>query len=150
MRSAAVSFVFIFAMIAGCAAQTEPEPIGESLAGLQSLCTSDDDCGGGTCNTSQCLSCCAPGEVCIAVCCGTCESPRPPRPSQCLQVLCAEGYEPITDALGCDHGCRPITGTPCGPGRCAAGQVCCNESCGICTEPGGFCTQQICEPIELL
>ena len=32
----------------------------------------------------------------------------------------------------------------CGPTTCARGQVCCNESCGICTPPGGFCTQQFC------
>ena len=25
------------------------------------------------------------------------------------------------------------------------GQVCCNESCGICALPGGACTQQICD-----
>jgi hypothetical protein len=35
-------------------------------------------------------------------------------------------------------------GPRCGEARCDRGQVCCNESCGICTEPGGFCTQQFC------
>ena len=39
---------------------------------------------------------------------------------------------------------------PCGDGFCPAGQVCCNDSCGICTEPGGYCTEQFCEPIPLL
>lgn len=34
----------------------------------------------------------------------------------------------------------------CGPTVCAAGQVCCNESCGVCTEPDGACTQQACNP----
>jgi hypothetical protein len=29
---------------------------------------------------------------------------------------------------------------------CPAGQECCNASCGICVEPGGYCTQQGCEP----
>lgn len=38
------------------------------------------------------------------------------------------------------------TGGPCGPTRCQQGEVCCNESCGICTPPGGMCTQQFCEP----
>ncbi len=28
---------------------------------------------------------------------------------------------------------------PCGPTTCAAGTVCCNESCGICTLPGATC-----------
>lgn len=35
-------------------------------------------------------------------------------------------------------------GEACGPATCRAGEVCCNESCGICTKPGGFCTQQVC------
>jgi hypothetical protein len=35
-------------------------------------------------------------------------------------------------------------GEPCGNTTCAVGQVCCNASCGICTEPGMFCTQQAC------
>jgi hypothetical protein len=35
-------------------------------------------------------------------------------------------------------------GEACGPTTCAAGQVCCNASCGICTDPGMFCTQQAC------
>jgi hypothetical protein len=43
------------------------------------------------------------------------------------------------------HG-KDKTGVACGPNTCAAGDVCCNESCGICTPPGGMCTQQFCEP----
>ena len=36
-------------------------------------------------------------------------------------------------------------GVRCGDGRCGAGEVCCNASCGICTPPDGVCTQQVCE-----
>jgi hypothetical protein len=36
--------------------------------------------------------------------------------------------------------------TPCGDTVCTGGQVCCNASCGICTQPDQFCTQQACEP----
>lgn len=43
------------------------------------------------------------------------------------------------------HG-KDKTGPACGPNTCAAGDVCCNESCGICTPPDGMCTQQFCEP----
>ena len=32
----------------------------------------------------------------------------------------------------------------CGKKLCLAGQICCNESCGICTAPDGFCTKQLC------
>ena len=38
-------------------------------------------------------------------------------------------------------------GPRCGNHFCPQGEVCCNESCGICTPPGGFCTMQYCEPI---
>ena len=34
----------------------------------------------------------------------------------------------------------------CGPSVCTGGMVCCNASCGTCTPPGGFCTQQACSP----
>lgn len=32
----------------------------------------------------------------------------------------------------------------CGTKTCAAGEFCCNESCGICATIEGFCTQQVC------
>jgi hypothetical protein len=46
-------------------------------------------------------------------------------------------------ASGCGHG-GAGNGVACGKARCAAGDVCCNASCGICTPPGGVCTQQVC------
>jgi hypothetical protein len=39
-------------------------------------------------------------------------------------------------------------GEACGETTCDADQVCCNPSCGICTEPGGACTEQACEPTK--
>jgi hypothetical protein len=36
-------------------------------------------------------------------------------------------------------------GEPCGSATCDLNQVCCNESCGICTEVGGVCTAQYCD-----
>jgi hypothetical protein len=36
-------------------------------------------------------------------------------------------------------------GAACGRVTCAAGQVCCNASCGICTEPGGACDMMFCQ-----
>jgi hypothetical protein len=37
-----------------------------------------------------------------------------------------------------------LAGTTCGNVRCPPTTTCCNASCGICVEPGGFCTQQVC------
>ena len=56
--------------------------------------------------------------------------------------LCIEGYHWDSSPSVC--GCVP-DGEPCGPVTCAAGLVCCNESCGICTEPGGGCIKIFCE-----
>ena len=39
-------------------------------------------------------------------------------------------------------------GVQCGPTTCASSDVCCNESCGICTPPGGFCTQGLCSAAD--
>jgi len=44
---------------------------------------------------------------------------------------------------GCGHG-GAGGGVACGKARCAAGDVCCNASCGICTPPAGACDQQLC------
>ncbi len=33
---------------------------------------------------------------------------------------------------------------PCGNAVCAAGQVCCNQRCGICAAPTASCSQQVC------
>merc|ERR1712192_248640 len=35
-------------------------------------------------------------------------------------------------------------GPECGPNTCEIGEVCCNESCGICAPPDGACTQEFC------
>jgi|GEM_PF-2952046 len=40
-------------------------------------------------------------------------------------------------------------GGPCGTSFCGPGTFCCNRSCSICAPIGGFCTQQICPPIEI-
>lgn len=52
----------------------------------------------------------------------------PPAPSS------ADGSKPPAGA----------NGVACGPTTCKPGESCCNESCGICTPEGGFCTQQAC------
>ena len=60
-------------------------------------------------------------------------------------VLCIQGYH-SNQHCQCvpDNGNQ--AGVACGTTTCTRGDVCCNDSCGICTPPGGFCTQQICAP----
>lgn len=41
------------------------------------------------------------------------------------------------------QGDRPVE--QCGTVVCPPGKVCCNASCGICTDPGEFCIQIACE-----
>jgi hypothetical protein len=37
----------------------------------------------------------------------------------------------------------------CGPNTCNVGELCCNESCGICVAPGASCTHQRCDGITI-
>jgi hypothetical protein len=62
-------------------------------------------------------------------------------------ALCDDGlvFDAAPEVCACvpdDDGAERVQ---CGPSTCAAGEVCCNESCGICTEPGGVCIQQACD-----
>ena len=98
---------------------------------------------------------CAEGEVCCNESCGICTPPG----QACTQQLCGPACPPLTCLLYCEYGLKrdangceicecnpPPEVVVCGPVTCAAGQVCCNESCGICTLPGEACTQQVCGP----
>jgi hypothetical protein len=102
-------------------------------------------------------SVCEPGQVCCNPSCGVgtapggaCDLARctdpPPRPVDAgldcsgIAALCVTGTVWSVEACGC------VPGEPCGTATCTGGQLCCNESCGICTEPDGACTQQLCEP----
>jgi hypothetical protein len=76
---------------------------------------------------------CAKGEVCTTED-GVCNPPPGCRPGMACPAVC---YGTCRSAT---------TGPACGPTTCAPGQVCCNRSCGICTPPGGLCTQQVCPP----
>jgi len=62
---------------------------------------------------------------------------------QCVRAPC----DPVPE-------CKPdvapqAAGTACGKNTCAAGQVCCNDSCGICTEPGKGCIKMLCRDGQL-
>lgn len=72
---------------------------------------------------------CGAGQVCEMreVQCVTAPCPAQP--------VCVDDVEP------------PALGEACGGVTCAADRVCCNASCGICTAPGEFCTQQACQPV---
>ncbi len=84
---------------------------------------------------------CPPGQVCTQVCqeVGNCGGSCP------VVIDCAGGTHFDEETCACvpDEG---VVGTPCGDNLCDLGEVCCNSSCGICTEPGGVCTQQYCPP----
>jgi len=62
----------------------------------------------------------------------------------CIQAPC----DPVAECVSDDADTKPAQegqGQACGKNTCAAGQVCCNASCGICTEPGGVCIQLACD-----
>ena len=68
------------------------------------------------------------------------------RPSRAV-LLCL-----VSALLGCSGGVvveRDLAldggGPLCGDGECDVGEVCCNDSCGICAAPGGVCSQSLCD-----
>jgi hypothetical protein len=101
-----------------------------------SVCAAGEVC----CNES-CGICTPPGGACIEIYCGG-GDPPPPDPGGCsgIAALCIEGTAWSVEECAC------VPGAACGSAVCANGDVCCNASCGICTPPGGVCTQQLCEP----
>lgn len=63
-------------------------------------------------------------------------------------MLCAM-LRHVIRAIGfclCLASCGPATQVKCGKTLCPVGQVCCNESCGICAPPEGACIQLACVP----
>jgi hypothetical protein len=62
---------------------------------------------------------------------------------QCVRAPC----DPVPE---CKPDAAPAAGGgACGKSTCAAGQVCCNSSCGICTEPGKGCIKMFCHDGQL-
>jgi hypothetical protein len=129
----AFSFVVIFGALfglSGCSAatdgpDTDPSPESTEQAASANACHTK-------CNK------CPPNQVCAQYCVlsGNCGS------SCNIIALCIQGY--MWDDKSCSCIPDPNAGEACGSSVCPAGQVCCNSSCGICTDPGGFCTQQVC------
>jgi hypothetical protein len=62
---------------------------------------------------------------------------------QCITTPCDPVPECVPDTQGTDAAAPDAQA--CGKATCAPGLVCCNPSCGICTEPGGVCIQLACE-----
>ena len=69
--------------------------------------------------------------------------------TQCVEIICGCEGSDCDELFGtveqCEASCLG-SGVSCGPKTCARGQVCCNESCGVCTKPGGACPAIGCEP----
>lgn len=103
---------------------------------------------------------CGPGTHCEVVEVQCITTPCPPL-AECVPdqgCACTEQYEPVCGVDGttygnaCMAGCAGVSiahkgecgAISCGPNTCTDGLVCCNASCGICTKPGMFCTQQAC------
>jgi hypothetical protein len=67
-----------------------------------------------------------------------------PATNPCAATLCPTGTTcEVMDGAGV---CISDGTEACGSSTCAKGDVCCNPSCGVCTAPGMFCTQQACNP----
>jgi hypothetical protein len=96
-------------------------------------------CDSGPIAVCEVMGLCVEGYVWDAV---SCRCEKAPVEVCYALALCVEGY--VWDAQSCRCEKDPTQGEACGSKTCPSGQVCCNSSCGICTEPGGLCTQQVC------
>ena len=100
---------------------------GGSAGGVGSVgCASSESCPSGQiCTTEQ----------------GACEAPPGCRGTTSTLVACP---------AVCYGVCKPKDlvpppkGEPCGKNTCAVGEICCNDSCGICTPPGAGCVTVDC------
>lgn len=52
---------------------------------------------------------------------------------------------PVPAAAPAPEGAPSVLVESCGTNTCRVGQVCCNESCGICAQPGDTCDQGTCD-----
>jgi hypothetical protein len=109
------------------------DPTGAAGSGAAGRGGGGSGAGGGGGAPCASTGACAAGEICTTED-GVCNAPPG----------CGAG---VSCPAVCYGNCRPAKDGPeCGATRCAAGMVCCNDSCGICTPPNGGCTKQICLP----
>jgi hypothetical protein len=59
--------------------------------------------------------------------------------SPCVQPICRGRLCVEPKSKPSDGG-----GPRCGDGHCGHGEICCNDSCGICSPPDGVCIQTVC------
>lgn len=115
MRSIVLGFVFACVAVAGCAVEAEPVgPIGAAVGGKP--CASSAECAASQYCTTEDGVCnrppgCRPGEICPAVCYGTCA--RDER-EQCGDVTCRAG----------DVCCNASCGICTEPGGFCTQQIC--------------------------
>lgn len=128
----------------------EPSPLGPECG--RTSCNVGDVC----CNAS-CGICTPPDGMCTQQVCLE-EEPAAGEPTgiTCVNVRCASGTHCEMVEVQCIRApCNPVpqctphvpspeSGASCGQNTCAAGQECCNQSCGICTDPGKGCIKLFC------
>jgi hypothetical protein len=117
----------------------------DTVEATTALCLADDDCGSGShCDHSECLSGCADGQICPAVCYGACvpgDAPVCPGGGTICQAMCTGGDIDIPE--GC-----PVPACDCPiqkPGSCfaACGGAAPDKSCYCddgCAQYGDCCS----------
>ncbi|KAL2174226.1 uncharacterized protein P884DRAFT_332298 [Thermothelomyces heterothallicus CBS 202.75] len=125
MTAFSLSRALLLAVLA--AAGVNGNPVG--LGSDSSVVAAGQKCGDTICQAG--LTCCNPS-------CGICVKPG----MKCTMQACTKSSPapPVVTPREDDKT------TQCGPARCKEGTECCNESCGICVEPGKGCTKQLCLP----
>ncbi|TLD15716.1 uncharacterized protein PgNI_00753 [Pyricularia grisea] len=125
-----------------------PQPAGIDCG--RTRCIGEQVC----CNPT-CSMCTAPGMMCTMQDCGHLEGRpavvKPPTVVAPLPHLSSNksATEPKPTKPATRPAPKPMDGVACGKNTCAAGEVCCNSSCGICTPPDGACIMMFCGDSQL-
>ncbi len=134
------------------AASKKGEPCGPASCAAGEVCC-NASCGictppGGACIAIACAEDGgqAPYDACAGLTCGDECSPCDPADLDCVAPAAVHACNSSGDCRPEEPACGGPGGEPCGANVCAAGEVCCNSSCGICTPPGGACIEIACGP----
>lgn len=108
----------------------------DSAAGCGGICRATTVPGPGPAQLPCATLDCGPGQQCCNACGGVCADLG----IDCAAVACAVDVDDPNPGAG--DGTAPAA---CGGNVCAAGEVCCNASCGLCAPVGAACPMIACQ-----
>ena len=117
--------------------------VANSLSGSR-ICGATICASGTTCCNASCGVCTPPGMMCTQQICERRDDGPVIPPVEVTAVVPKPKTSVVPKPKETGTGTGEPKGPKCGSGRCEVGNVCCNDSCGICTPPNGACIMLWC------